>query len=277
MNAQCLLHNFAFSSKKQTNTNQIVDAGKAAKEAAEKAAKEAAEKAKQEADRIAEEAKKAAEEAKKIAENTINVSPQEASFPLDLTINKTVLTYESSSGLSIDLACVNCKTFGTLKIGGHVKGTIVPPKVDEFWMSVSPSGLGIDLTLAATLEGAGELTRDIRFAELPIPAFAIFQKIISFGPKMILSGSIGLKDVEVIEDTAVITTGVKASLSKDASTKIDFTGKSGSGGGKWEPTMESKPITLSAGIDGSFQVYTKLAISVEAEFLGMDAFLLSVM
>lgn len=135
-------------------------------------------------------------------------------------------------------------------------------------MSVSPSGLGIDLTLQATLEGSGEFTRDIRFGEITIPAFAIFQKIISFGPKMIVSGSVALKDIEITDETVVLTTGVRAELPKDASTKIDFTGKTGSGGGKWEPTMTNKPITIEGGIGGSFQVFTKLALSVEAEFLG---------
>jgi len=185
---------------------------------------------------------------------------------LDHTIDSTLLSKTTKSGLEFSIDCEGCSIKGDLSVEGYIEANVT--SIQAMAMKVTTSGIEVDANLAAKVSGTlGSGWNDTHvLGNIPVDGagFSI-PGVFNLGPEVSLLVGYSLSG---IHGSTTVKSGVTAKIPNTAFASIDFLDSSKSQVDHWKPDISTKAITADAEIDGSLEVYVALTANIDCWVLG---------
>jgi len=169
--------------------------------------------------------------------------------------------------ISATVSCPDCGTYGSFDLVFHFKTVFwVPDSVD---LTLSPKGVSADFTPSVhfTASLTDKITSPlVLLGKIPIDGISIPGGVLDLGPEIVINA--GASIGPLVGETT-LSGGVKVSLSNSADLEIGLTSPSFQASG-WDPIIDHVPLSISADIRGSVDVFLQISTQLSLEALGMS-------
>lgn len=126
--------------------------------------------------------------------------------------------------------------------------------------------MNLEVAFSGLYKFGNDAAGEFDVVTIPLPAGWRIPGILTFGPNAkVVAGY----QLDKIEGAATLSTGVTAKIPEDSIAKVDLFAQQKLDVHGWVPTFETKPLELQAEISASGFFYTKVAVAVSLEVLGM--------
>ncbi|KAH0559367.1 hypothetical protein GP486_004118 [Trichoglossum hirsutum] len=168
-------------------------------------------------------------------------------------------------GVELSVTCTTCGTKGKLVVGGHVSVSF--GGLSALSLSAKPQDFAATLELAISAEGTlgSPYNWQQTLGSIPIAGFEVPE--IGLGLGATLDWNVGYYAGNWT-GTASVSYGVTASLSNSANLNIDIVNPDKSSFSGWAPTFAQKPLSVSAKIETTSQVYSEPELALGFQVLG---------
>jgi len=168
--------------------------------------------------------------------------------------------------ISATVSCPDCGTYGSFDLVFHFQTVFfVPDSVD---LTLTPKGVSADFTPSVhfTASLTDKITSPlVLLGKIPIDGISIPGGVLDLGPEIVINA--GASIGPLVGETT-LSGGVKVYLSDSADLEIGLTSPSFQASG-WDPIIDHVPLSISADIRGSVDVFLQISTQLSLEALGM--------
>jgi hypothetical protein len=196
------------------------------------------------------------------------------SIPLTYTFPRAILS-DTVEDVGIDLICESCGTTGTLEIAGSISASLFDG-LTKMELTVTAKAvtanvaLGVQVRASPTQEWLNPYTNQFLIAAIPIGDLGIsIPGLLTVGPNLQINGGI---TADQIQGAALFKSGVKASIPDPSTVGIDLKGKKKLSATGWTPKLDWDPLSVSASVNLTTEIYTEIAAAISFLVLDDDGF-----